>query len=523
MKRDKLRIGVITAALAMMIAGGVLTWQQDARNGKADQAKQGETAQLTEDESTGTTEQQTEETAGDADGTRAVQDQADDVENSLEQVPEMEAACEEEAAGNPEADAETAQNTPEESDGNTERQDAQAVNGTAADQNGETGSGETAANEETSAASGTVDSAENQETAVETAGAAQDLMFSEATIMELPVTGTVLIPYNMENTVYFPTLDLYQCNPGVVFSAAEGTPVLAAADGEVYLFSTYNEQSPKLNILTNDGMNLTYDLSAVPANSSYGSIAVGTEYIYISVLQDGAVVTYSAPKDEPQNLTRLGDVTCRPAWNGSMQLINNMVYSAVVSSTDMPIDVKYHEALDDTLRLAKAKAIAESIVEGYRATNSSGKAELEYKIKAGLSESGYTNVTAEVNEFTVTPATASAEGSATGTITLVCGRKSDIVRINKTIAKLTETKILFLSDKEVRVSLNDTGEKYVIFAEYEGEKLKRTAIVPVTFNEPGEKTILLPSGWTKTTANALRAFFWNSLEDIRPLCGNAAR
>ena len=26
MKRDKLRIGVITAALAMMIAGGVLTW-----------------------------------------------------------------------------------------------------------------------------------------------------------------------------------------------------------------------------------------------------------------------------------------------------------------------------------------------------------------------------------------------------------------------------------------------------------------------------------------------------------------
>lgn len=80
MKRDKLRIGVITAALAMMIAGGVLTWQQDARNGKADQAKQGETAQLTEDESTGTTEQQTEETAGDADGTRAVQDQADDVE-----------------------------------------------------------------------------------------------------------------------------------------------------------------------------------------------------------------------------------------------------------------------------------------------------------------------------------------------------------------------------------------------------------------------------------------------------------
>ena len=302
MKKDKLRIGVITAALAMMIAGGVLTWQQDARNSKADQAKQGETAQLTEDESTGTTEQQTEETAGDADGTRAVQDQADDVENSLEQVPEMEAACEEEAAGNPEADAETAQNTPEESDGNTERQDAQAVNGTAADQNGETGSGETAANEETSAASGTVDSAENQETAVETAGAAQDLMFSVATIMELPVTGTVLIPYNMENTVYFPTLDLYQCNPGVVFSAAEGTPVLAAADGEVV--SVENDARTGLTVTMNlgNGYEAIYgqltDVSLesgqkVQKAARIGAVAAPTKYY----VKEGSNLFFEMKKD----------------------------------------------------------------------------------------------------------------------------------------------------------------------------------------------------------------------------------
>ena len=283
MKRDKLRIGVITAALAMMIAGGVLTWQQDARNGKADQAKQGETA-------------------GDADGTRAVQDQADDVENSLEQVPEMEAACEEEAVGNPEADAETAQNTPEESDGNTERQDAQAVNGTAADQNGETGSGETAANEETSAASGTVDSAENQETAVETAGAAQDLMFSEATIMELPVTGTVLIPYNMENTVYFPTLDLYQCNPGVVFSAAEGTPVLAAADGEVV--SVENDARTGLTVTMNlgNGYEAIYgqltDVSLeagqkVQKAARIGAVAAPTKYY----VKEGSNLFFEMKKD----------------------------------------------------------------------------------------------------------------------------------------------------------------------------------------------------------------------------------
>lgn len=226
MKRDKLRIGVITAALAMMIAGGVLTWQQDERNSKANQAGQGQTAEMTGTDGTASADQ-TEETAGGADGTRAVQEQADGRDMPENHV-KMETACEEEAvdqnltAENTEENTETAQNAQEESKENMENgQDAQAVNGTAAEQSQET------------EAEDTMNSTENQETAVETAGAAQNLMFSEATIMELPVAGTVLIPYNMENTVYFPTLDLYQCNPGVVFSAAEGTPVLAAADGEV--------------------------------------------------------------------------------------------------------------------------------------------------------------------------------------------------------------------------------------------------------------------------------------------------
>lgn len=296
MKRDKLRIGVITAALAMMIAGGVLTWQQDARNGKADQAGQGQTAQLTEDKSAENAEPQTEETAGDADGTRAVQEQAD----------EMETACEEEAvdenltAGN----TETAQNTQEESDGNSEDgQDAQAVNGTAADLNEETAAGETAAKDESSAAaSENAAPAENQETAVETAGATQDLMFSEATIMELPVAGTVLIPYNMENTVYFPTLDLYQCNPGVVFSAAEGTPVLAAADGEVV--SVENDARTGLTVTMNlgNGYEAIYgqltDVSLeagqkVQKSARIGAVAAPTKYY----VKEGSNLFFEMKKD----------------------------------------------------------------------------------------------------------------------------------------------------------------------------------------------------------------------------------
>lgn len=261
MKRDKLRIGVITAALAMMIAGGVLTWQQDERNNKANQVKQGQTAQLTEEKDAGTAEQQTEETTGDADGTRGVQEQAEELDNSLEQESEMETACADEDLDekpmneNTEENTETVQNTLEGTKNeNTESgQNAQAVSGTAvAKQDEETSSGGTEAKDESSmAASETTAAVEGQEDAVETAGAAQDLVFGEATIMELPVAGTVLIPYNMENTVYFPTLDLYQCNPGVVFSASEGTPVLAAADGEVV--SVENDARTGLTVTMNLG------------------------------------------------------------------------------------------------------------------------------------------------------------------------------------------------------------------------------------------------------------------------------
>lgn len=298
---------------------------------------------------------------------------------------------------------------------------------------------------------------------------------------------------------------------------------IAEADGEIYLLSTYNDSSPKLNILTSDGMTIKYELDTIPAKSSYGSIAVGTECIYVSVLQDSAIVTYSAPKDEPQNLTRLGDVTCKPAWNGSMQMINNVVYSAVVSSTETPIDVKFHEALDDSIRLGKAKTIVQGVIDGYKASNDGSKDELESKLNTALSDVGYTNVKASVGEFVLSKATTSADGSVTGSVIITCGKNTDIVRINKIIAKIIETKIGFVSDTEVRVSYNGTGVKQVILAAYENGEMKKAKIVPVTFDAPGEKSVLVPSDWTKTDTKTYKAFLWNTMEDLRPLCENAER
>lgn len=63
--------------------------------------------------------------------------------------------------------------------------------------------------------------------------AAQTLNFTEDSIMEWPVRGTVLVDYNMNETVYYPTLDQYRVSPAVSLQAVEDAPVYAAADGQV--------------------------------------------------------------------------------------------------------------------------------------------------------------------------------------------------------------------------------------------------------------------------------------------------
>ena len=63
---------------------------------------------------------------------------------------------------------------------------------------------------------------------------APKLSFSEDTLMEWPVDGNILMDYNMDQTVYFPTLDQYKLSPAIAVQAVEGAPVLASVPGTVY-------------------------------------------------------------------------------------------------------------------------------------------------------------------------------------------------------------------------------------------------------------------------------------------------
>ena len=49
--------------------------------------------------------------------------------------------------------------------------------------------------------------------------------------MEWPVDGNILMDYNMDQTVYFPTLDQYKLSPAIAVQAVEGAPVLASVPG----------------------------------------------------------------------------------------------------------------------------------------------------------------------------------------------------------------------------------------------------------------------------------------------------
>ena len=62
---------------------------------------------------------------------------------------------------------------------------------------------------------------------------AGELDFTSDKTITWPVNGEVILPFSMETTVHFKTLDQYQCNPGMLIAAGNGTTVKNAYLGKV--------------------------------------------------------------------------------------------------------------------------------------------------------------------------------------------------------------------------------------------------------------------------------------------------
>ena len=126
-----------------------------------------------------------------------------------------------------------------------------------------------------------------QENISEEAAAIMELSFSEDSEMIWPVNGTIIQDYNMEQTVYFPTLDQYKLSPAIAIQAVEGAPVLAAAEGVVSSVENDARTGTTVKMELGDGYQAIYgqlrdltveDGKTVQAGEIIGYIHTPTKY-----------------------------------------------------------------------------------------------------------------------------------------------------------------------------------------------------------------------------------------------------
>ena len=84
--------------------------------------------------------------------------------------------------------------------------------------------------------------------------------FSESVVLSLqwPVEGEVILPFSMDQSIYFKTLAQYQYNPAMIISASEGTEVVTAAAGIVTDVGKSNEYGHYVTMDVGNGFEITY-------------------------------------------------------------------------------------------------------------------------------------------------------------------------------------------------------------------------------------------------------------------------
>lgn len=117
--------------------------------------------------------------------------------------------------------------------------------------------------------------------------------YDGTTKMDWPVTGNVLLPYSMDTTVYFKTLDQYKCNPAVLIEAKQGDSVSSVAPGKV----TAKEEGGET------GLTITVDLgngySAIYGQLDKATVNVGDEVQARTILGKVAKPTRFFTKEGP--------------------------------------------------------------------------------------------------------------------------------------------------------------------------------------------------------------------------------
>lgn len=138
----------------------------------------------------------------------------------------------------------------------------------------------------------------------QTVSVPKQLHFEEQEGLLRPVPGAVLLPYSMNSSIYFTTLDQFKYNPAVVIGANENDVVAVAADGRVTAIYDDPEIGHAVAVDIGDGYTLTYGQMKnvnfgvgdfVGCGQALGTIAAPTKYytaeganLYLNMTKDGA-------------------------------------------------------------------------------------------------------------------------------------------------------------------------------------------------------------------------------------------
>lgn len=121
-----------------------------------------------------------------------------------------------------------------------------------------------------------------------------------------PVSGEILLPYSMDGSIYFATLDQYKYNPATVFAAEEGSDVSACAAGRITEVFETAQLGKGVVVDLGDGYVATYGQLAdiqvaegdvVSAGEKIGVVAAPSKYytlegtnLYFCLEKDGAPI-----------------------------------------------------------------------------------------------------------------------------------------------------------------------------------------------------------------------------------------
>ena len=136
--------------------------------------------------------------------------------------------------------------------------------------------------------------------------AAVSLSYNEEQGLTKPVNGEILLPYSMDGSIYFATLDQYKYNPATLFAAEEGDDVVACAAGKITNVYEDAELGHVVCMELGSGYTVTYGQldnikvkkdSYVKSGEKLGTVAAPSKYyslegtnLYFRMEKDGAPI-----------------------------------------------------------------------------------------------------------------------------------------------------------------------------------------------------------------------------------------